>query len=350
MEVYFLDVGQGSCHLILLGNQEAIVIDGGPKTDRILLRALQRYSIQRIRALVTTHSHADHTGGATELLTSFAGRIDKIWFLKDDRLFQSPYWKRLRQLIDDEEIEISQLTRIELTDNPRPIYQSEDAVTRLSIYSPGYAENLFAQEQRNANATSAILALEVGEKKIIFAADSVLDQWKTIREQLGKPLKCEVIAVPHHGGKVGAVTAEDLKWLYQKAISAETAIISVGTSNQHDHPSAGVVQAIRSSSATVMCTQITKRCCNDLESLRPGVQRPGHPLQRSRTTSDLTAAGKSRNVACAGTVVVDVSAEKIEVRGLKSHQQGVDRLPVIDEACPLCRCSHGVDGTASCSG
>jgi len=137
MEVYFLDVGQGSCHLILLGNQEAIIIDGGPKTDHILLKALQRYSIQRIRALVTTHSHADHTGGATELLTSFAGRIDKIWFLQDDRLFQSPYWKRLRQLIDDGEIEESQLARIERTDDPRPIYQSEDAATRLSICSPG---------------------------------------------------------------------------------------------------------------------------------------------------------------------------------------------------------------------
>ena len=42
MEVYFLDVGQGTCQIILLGARRAIVIDCGTSKDRTVLHFLQR--------------------------------------------------------------------------------------------------------------------------------------------------------------------------------------------------------------------------------------------------------------------------------------------------------------------
>ncbi len=63
MEVFFLDVGQASCNIILLGDRRAIVIDSGSGKGSLPLKFLKRCRVDRIAALVVTHS--DHIGGAT---------------------------------------------------------------------------------------------------------------------------------------------------------------------------------------------------------------------------------------------------------------------------------------------
>ncbi len=42
MEVYFVDVGLGSCHVILLGGRRALVVDCGVRSDHIALQFLLR--------------------------------------------------------------------------------------------------------------------------------------------------------------------------------------------------------------------------------------------------------------------------------------------------------------------
>lgn len=59
MEIFFLDVGQASCSIILLGGKRAIVIDAGAGKGSLPLRFLKRFGIETIAALVITHSHAD---------------------------------------------------------------------------------------------------------------------------------------------------------------------------------------------------------------------------------------------------------------------------------------------------
>ena len=131
MEVYFLDVGQGSCHVALIGEQRAIVIDSGPSTGRVLTQILQRYAVQRIEVLATTHSHADHSGGSIEILATYAGQIGKIALLHDPSLFASAYWHRLRELIDADEIALNQLTRVEAADQPQQLFC--DTTVRLKV-------------------------------------------------------------------------------------------------------------------------------------------------------------------------------------------------------------------------
>ncbi len=339
MEVYFLDVGQGACHVALLGGRRAIVVDSGPSTGGILSQLLQRYEIEYIEILATTHSHNDHSGGAIELLTTYAGRIGTIALLKDSSLFSTEYWARLRQLIEDGEIREDQLLRIEVTDSPRTIFHDSDLDIALKAYSPTLIENLTAEESEDSNATSAIFAIERGSSRLIMPGDATMDQWRALEKRQGGPLKCQVLVAPHHGGKIGA-TDSDLQWLYSHAIKADCTVISVGTSNTYKHPLPTVVSSIRGSGSHVLCTQITKQCCNDLEELRPGVQRFLHPVRRSLEVEDLTSTGNSRNVACAGTVVVDVSASKAVVRYLSSHQRGIKRLLTSGGLVPLCQLTH----------
>lgn len=87
MEVYFLDVGQGTCNLLLLGGQQAVVIDGGGRGSRTLLQALERFRVSHIVRLIVSHNDADHTGGTASILSQYPGKIDEIWFLQDSKLF-----------------------------------------------------------------------------------------------------------------------------------------------------------------------------------------------------------------------------------------------------------------------
>lgn len=335
MEVLFLDVGQGASNLLLLGNREAIVIDGGGRNDRTLLQALDRFAVARVVRLIVFHSHEDHAGGAASLLSQYAGTIDELWVLDDTRLMQSRLWERIEQQLQDGLIAVDQLCRLERTARPKLTYANPDGRARLSVFSPRFSENLFARRRGQPNATSAILRLEVGERNVLFTADSELDQWRQINRDIGEPLRCDLLAVPHHGGDMRGDAAA-LRWLYSDAIDARLAVISVGTSNTSGHPREDVVRALTASGAYVICTQLTRRCHDTPESLRPGVLRP-HVVGRSRPTADLTSAGNSRNLACGGTVVAELSSDEVVIHRLDAHRRAVDRLAASPSGHPMCR-------------
>ena len=93
MEVFFLDVAQGTCQVLLLGNRSAIVLDSGARNGRVPLQFLKRMGIDHIAALITTHSHDDHMGGATAILGEYQDMIDVIGFVKDDQFLATSFWR-----------------------------------------------------------------------------------------------------------------------------------------------------------------------------------------------------------------------------------------------------------------
>lgn len=68
MEIFFLDVGQGTCQVIMLGQRRAIVIDCGLRNDKLVLQFLQRSGIEFLERLIVSHSHGDHIGGAVSIM------------------------------------------------------------------------------------------------------------------------------------------------------------------------------------------------------------------------------------------------------------------------------------------
>lgn len=339
MEIFFLDVAQGTCQIILLGERRAIVIDCGVRNDRIVLQFLSRMGVEHIERLIVSHSHDDHIGGAVSVLGAFQDRISRICFVQDHKFLQSAFWRRISELLKSQKLAKDQLSRLEVADGPQEVWGDESKSLLLRTYSPSAAENLLAHEAEAPNPTSAILFLDVRGQRIVFAADSEVQQWREIHRKYGQRMKCEVLSVPHHAGR-SHNSADDLAWLFDQALDVGVAVISVGTTNSHGHPRQDVVTAMTNRGTKVMCTQITRRCNGnrrDLESIRPGVLRPLRFLGRSSVTTDLTDAGHSRNVACAGTVRVEAAVTGLIVDRLNDHQRAVDQLPQTAATCPLCR-------------
>lgn len=339
MEIFFLDVGQGTCQVILLGQRRAIVIDCGLRNDRLVLQFLQRAGIEYLERLIVSHSHDDHIGGAVTIMGAYQDRVGKYCFVMDHQFLQSAFWRRLQDLYKHNRISRDQMSRLEVEDAPKVVWEDESRSIRLRTFSPSAIENLMAQEAEKPNATSAVLFLDFGPHRVVFAADSEVPQWREIRRSSGRRIHCDVLAVPHHAGRVHS-SRSDLKWLFDEALSATTAVISTGTSNTHSHPRADVIEAMTQSGTSVLCTQITRRCIGDvrnLEHLRPGVLRPQVHLGRSCASTDLTDAGHSKNVACAGTVRVEITSTELVVERMVEHRRAVDLLPQTAAACPLCR-------------
>lgn len=336
MEVYFLDVGQGTCQVILLGARRAIVIDCGTSKDRTVLHFLQRTGIDHIACLIVSHSHDDHSGATVAILGEYQDRIDRICFVQDDQFLRSAFWLRISELLKEDILRKAQLVRLEVADRPQLVWQDQSLRARLRTFSPLAAENLLAQEEGKQNPTSAVLFFDVGARRVMFAADSEVGQWREIRRSAGRRQMCDILAVPHHGGATGS-TKQELAWLLDEAIQANVAVVSVGTSNTHGHPRMDVIQAITARGISVMCTQITRKCSHDLEGLRPGVLQPITVFGRSSPTRDLTKRGNSRNVACAGTVRAIFTADDLVIDRFDDHQQAIYALAIGASGHPLCR-------------
>ena len=61
MEVFFLDVAQGTCQIVLIGNRTALVIDSGTRNSRLPLQFLRRRGIERFGGIShDSQSHRPH--------------------------------------------------------------------------------------------------------------------------------------------------------------------------------------------------------------------------------------------------------------------------------------------------
>lgn len=336
MEVFFLDVGQGTSQVILLGGKQAIVLDCGLPNDRFVLQFLLKMGVEYIPRLIISHSHNDHIGGAVSILGEYQDRIEKICFVQDDLFLESSFWYRISDLLKSKQLTKDQLIRLEMTEAPQEVWSAPSSFIMLRTYSPTAAENLLAQEAGRQNPTSAVLFLDIKNQRIIFAADSDISQWQEIRRKSDQIYRCNILAMPHHAGATNS-TKEQLKWLFTEALDPQVVIVSVGTNNTNGHPRADVIQTISSLGIKVICTQITKQCCDNLESLHPGVLQPLIHFSRSSPTRDVSSRENSRNVACAGSVRAIVSDEEIVVDFLDEHQIAVDRLAKSKQGHPLCR-------------
>ncbi|MFO7904773.1 MAG: ComEC/Rec2 family competence protein [Planctomycetota bacterium] len=347
MRVLFVDVGQGTCQIILLGGRRAMIIDAGASAD-LPLRTLRLFRIETIELLVVSHSHADHSGGfakqhrfkedaVTGIVADYRNSIKRIGYVYDSQFRHRPLAQYLVKLLRDKTLRKEQLLMIEASERPHELWVSEDRKTQLAAISPLGGDHLLAMDADSPNASSVVLELRHQGDRVVFAADSECDQWRDIyRLRNDRIMECKAVTMPHHGGLMQA-SDEDLMWFHDHAVDADFIVVSVGTINPHAHPRGEVIRAATASGSHVMCTQITEQCCSNLESLRPGVIGPSRYPCKSSSRPDFTGrAGRSRNVACAGTVTALLTPKGVLMECVDQHRVAVDALVVAGHA-PLCR-------------
>ncbi len=345
MDVAFIDVGFGTCNLILTGSGSSIVIDAG-KRPKEPLTALHHFSVSRIDHLIVSHWHHDHVGGATGLLRAYSKNIGTIWFPADPAFKKTEFWNALMDEVRSERIKDEQIRSLMVDGaTAREIWTSKVHNADLKLVSPSLLETNCGVAVGDSNATSGVLILRVGARFLVFGGDAVLAQWQQVSKRTRVPIAAEVLAVPHHAGILWpdswteSQIAIALDNLYSKIVQPEVAIISVATRPGTHHPREDVVAAIRRAKARVMCTQMTERCTNALEETRQ-LRRTTLPVivpGRSSVTPQKNLAGKPSHVACAGSILVEFLESGATINQLASHQKFVNNLHTDTGKLPLCR-------------
>ncbi|HET8624128.1 MAG TPA: DNA internalization-related competence protein ComEC/Rec2 [Gemmatimonadales bacterium] len=218
LALHFLDVGQGDAAVIRTPGGHFVVVDAGPRSDRVdagrrvVAPFLVRQRARRIAALVVSHAHADHVGGAVSVLD----RIPAAVVLEPGAIFDDPGYTRF-------------LSAVAAAGVPWRPGRPGDSFTldgvRFTLLHPdpgwsGWGEDL--------NEDSLVLLVEYGGFRALFPGDA---GFPAERHLAGRTGGITVLKVGHHGSRGSTGNG----WLTE--LQPRVAVISVGA-NTYGHPAA----------------------------------------------------------------------------------------------------------------
>ncbi|MGH7631458.1 MAG: DNA internalization-related competence protein ComEC/Rec2, partial [Gemmatimonadales bacterium] len=216
LALHFLDVGQGDGAVIRTPGGRFVVVDAGPRSDRadagrrVLAPFLARQRARQLAALVVSHAHADHVGGATAVLDRFPAAV----ILEPGAMFDDAGYARF-------------LGDVAAAGMPWRPGRPGDTFTldgvRFTLLHPDTA---WAGWGEDLNEDSLILTVEYGGFRALFAGDAGHAAEEHLRGRIGR---VSVLKVGHHGsrGSTGAA------WLAE--LRPRVAVVSVG-GNTYGHP------------------------------------------------------------------------------------------------------------------
>lgn len=337
-ECWFLDVGQGTSNVILLGGGQAVVIDCGPRGSQQTIALLRQY-VDTIEVLIISHNDEDHDYNTPQVLSQYRKAINRIFFLQDREVQEMRRTFAVMRHVQEGDYPIPQ--RLEANGGAPKILYSAGDVT-LEVMYPDLMANLSAQGsgRTGSNQTSAILRLTCSGRRIIFSGDATIEAWKYLSSNIPneKPLSCDIMTIPHHGGNIttdSSMEESEQKRLYSEIIRPDYGVVSVGTYNKYGHPSEVSISALKEAGVKVLCTQMTAKCCGDLESIR-SLRRTITKPARSMTEPVKTHGGKSKHVACFGTIIAEVSSDRVIISGWRRWLQDLEGFAAVTGFKPLC--------------
>ncbi len=235
-KVIFADVGQGECAIIKLPQNKAVMIDFGTSynedyvAEEIKL-TLIKHNIANISAVFLSHFHGDHTSGVTTLLNEKMVKDLYVPMHYDKENEES--CENLNSILSAALLKPAKLQSLKTGD-------------RIEI-GEGIFEILSPDENMDfkANDMSMVIKFTYGKNSFLFTGDIEEAGTDNI---LKEDTRCNVIKVPHHGGKNNKINL-----LAQKA-SADYAVISCGKNNFYGHPHKDTVKAFKKDGAKVFTT------------------------------------------------------------------------------------------------
>lgn len=221
MYVDFIDVGQGNCTLVHMGDTAILVDSGEVGAAQTVISYIKNLGIDELDCVLVTHPHSDHMGAMTKILYEFE--------IKDLIMPEIP-----EDIIPTNSTYEKFLTAV--SDNAENVIPTEAGMTysygemNLEILAPLHGYD-------NLNDMSAVSRVSFGETSVMFMGDASTAVEKDLLNT-GKDFSSDIINIGHHGSK----TASSQKWL--EAVNPEFAVICCGAGNEYGHPHSVVTERL----------------------------------------------------------------------------------------------------------
>ena len=221
MYVDFIDVGQGNCTLVHMGDTAILVDSGEVGAAQTVISYIKNLGIDELDCVLVTHPHSDHMGAMTKILYEFE--------IKDLIMPEIP-----EDIIPTNSTYEKFLTAV--SDNAENVIPAEAGMTysygeiNLEILAPLHGYD-------NLNDMSAVSRVSFGETSVMFMGDASTAVEKDLLNT-GKDFSADIINIGHHGSK----TASSQKWL--EAVNPGFAVICCGAGNEYGHPHSVVTERL----------------------------------------------------------------------------------------------------------
>ena len=230
--IYFLDVSQGDCSLIL-NNNKSIMIDTGGKVSyekeewrkknneynlmtSSLIPFYKSLGLKKIDYLILTHGDYDHMGEVINLVNNF--KVEKV-------IFNCGEFNELEQDL------------IKVLDKKKIPYYS--CVKELNIDN-NKLYFLNNKDYGNENDNSSVIYTELNNHKFLFMGDAGVEVEEDLIEKYNLQ-DIDVLKVGHHGSKTSSSQS------FIDEINPKYSIISVGKNNRYGHPNKEVLNNLKDS-------------------------------------------------------------------------------------------------------
>ncbi len=242
LELHVLDVGQGDAVALRTPHGDWVLFDAGPggigvdAGAHVVVPYVRRRG-GRVAALVLSHPHADHVGGAPSVIR---------------RLRPATVWDGGYALGSATYRDVLAATRDAGATWHR--VRPDDVLTidgvRLTALAP---DSAWTAELHDPNLSSVVVRVEYGAVRFLLTGDAEgpEEAWLVARAATGGPdasLTADVLKVAHHGSATSSTAA------FLGAVRPRLALVSVGAANMYGHPSPEVVGRLRAGGAEVRRT------------------------------------------------------------------------------------------------
>ena len=240
LKLYFIDVGQGDCTLIVTPNNKKILIDGGEDKNEILVKYLLDRKIKQIDFLIISHFDNDHVGGLLNVMEEL--KVKQV--IIGNQYENSENYGKFKEIVNKKRIKVFS---IEASD-----------VKKVNIEKNVYLEFLWPSDSYTINENvlnnnSLVVKLSYKSFSMLFTGDieevaenKILEQYKNNLSILNST----ILKVAHHGSKTSS-TSEFLD-----AVKPKIALIGVEEGNKFGHPNEEVINRLEEIKARIYRTDV----------------------------------------------------------------------------------------------
>lgn len=206
-----LDVGMAECMIVTAGDEAMVVDTAYVKNSEAVRKALEEMDVDTIKYLVLTHPHADHIGGAREILSTYPVETAILPPIE----YGTDVFNRTIQALRECEVEL-------VYPYPGDEFQLGEAV--VTVYGP----HPVAYE--NENNWSIVLMIEYAGRRILLTGDAEVEaEMDMLAYSDWLPLEADILKVAHHGSNTSSLYG------FVEAVSPEVAMISCSGDGDYPH-------------------------------------------------------------------------------------------------------------------
>ena len=240
LKLYFVDVGQGDCSLIITEGNKRIIIDGGGSDsdeydigESVLVPYLLDRKIITIDYMIFSHFDSDHCKGlftVMEKLNVKNAIINKQGEMSDN-------YKYFIKLAKSKGINV---IVVKAGDCLRI-----DKHTTIDFLWPN--DNLISSNILNNN--SIVCKLKYKNTSILFTGDiEKIAEEELVKKYNNNELNANILKVAHHGSKTSSTVD------FVDLVKPKIALIGVGANNKFGHPNGDVLERLKSAGAYIYRT------------------------------------------------------------------------------------------------